>query len=57
MTQGFTKFRIRDVIVDARKSPGGAFYDIVFPNGEKARYLADVFEEVAKPEPVNGNQP
>lgn len=37
-----------DVFVIARKSPGGGFYDVIWADNEEARYLADVFELVAK---------
>lgn len=49
------KYRIAGIVVEAVKSEGGGFYDItVLPTGEKLRYLAEVFETVAKPEEDNG---
>jgi len=44
------KYLVADILVEAVLSPGGGFYDLtVVQTGEKQRYLADVFESVAKP--------
>jgi hypothetical protein len=37
-----------DCEVIARKSPGGGFYYVIWSDGLEDRYLADVFEMVAK---------
>lgn len=45
-----TKFTVAGIVVEATKSEGGGFYDIVVvQTGKKYRFLADVFETVAKP--------
>lgn len=45
-----TKFTVAGILVEAIKSVGGGFYEItVVKTGKKYRYLADVFEMVAKP--------
>ena len=43
----WNEYRIANLIVRAKKSPGGGFYDVEFSEREKYRYLADVFETVA----------
>jgi hypothetical protein len=44
------RYLVAGILVDAVLSPGGGFYDLtVVQTGEKQRYLADVFESVAKP--------
>lgn len=50
MSNPVKRYLIADVLVEAVKSEGGGFYDItVIATGTKTRYLADVFEMVAKP--------
>jgi hypothetical protein len=44
-----TKYWVAGVLVEAVKSEGGGFYEITTPTGAKFRYLAEVFETVAKP--------
>jgi hypothetical protein len=43
------QYLIAGIVVEATKSEGGGFYDVVLPDGEKCRYLADIFETVATP--------
>jgi hypothetical protein len=44
------RYLVAGILVDAVLSPGGGFYELtVVQTGEKQRYLADVFESVAKP--------
>jgi len=44
------KYLIAGILVEATKSEGGGFYELtVLATGDKQRYLADVFESVAKP--------
>lgn len=44
------QYWVAGVLVEAVKSAGGGFYDITIPaTGETVRYLAKVFEAVAKP--------
>lgn len=44
------QYLVAGIIVEAVKSEGGGFYDVtVIKTGDKQRYLADVFESVAKP--------
>ena len=44
------QYLIAGILVEATKSEGGGFYEIkVLATGEKFRFLADVFETVAKP--------
>jgi hypothetical protein len=43
----YKKYRIAGIIVQARKSPGGGFYDVILPDGEQSRFLATAFEDVA----------
>jgi hypothetical protein len=50
MTNVAKKYLVGGVHVEAVKSEGGGFYELtVVETGDKQRYLADVFEEVAKP--------
>lgn len=45
-----TKFTVAGILVEATKSEGGGFYELtVIKTGQKQRYLAEVFEMVAKP--------
>lgn len=49
------QYLIAGIVVEAVKSEGGGFYDVtILLTGEKCRYLAEVFETVAKPY-VRGN--
>lgn len=44
------KYLVAGILVEATKSEGGGFYELtVVATGQKQRYLADVFEQVAKP--------
>jgi hypothetical protein len=44
------QYLVAGIVVEATKSEGGGFYDItILATGEKVRYLAEVFETVAKP--------
>jgi len=44
------QYTVAGIVVEAVKSEGGGFYDVtVVKTGDKQRYLADVFEMVAKP--------
>ena len=44
------KYLVGGILVEAVKSEGGGFYELtVVATGDKQRYLADVFESVAKP--------
>jgi hypothetical protein len=44
------QYLVAGVLVEAVKSEGGGFYELtVVATGQKQRYLADVFEMVAKP--------
>lgn len=43
------EYEVAGVRVLAQRSPGGAFYEIeVMETGETMRYLAEVFESVAR---------
>lgn len=43
-------YTVAGFVVEATKSEGGGFYDIkVVATGNRYRFLADVFEMVAKP--------
>ena len=43
-------YTVGGILVEATKSGGGGFYELtVVKTGQKQRYLADVFEVVAKP--------
>lgn len=43
------KYLVAGILVEAVKSEGGGFYELtVVATGDKQRYLADVFESVAK---------
>lgn len=42
-------YLVAGILVEAAKSEGGGFYELtVVKTGQKQRYLADVFEMVAK---------
>jgi len=44
------QYLVAGIVVEAVKSEGGGFYDVtILRTGEKVRYLAEVFETVAKP--------
>lgn len=44
------QYLVGGVVVEAVKSEGGGFYELtVVATGDKQRYLADVFESVARP--------
>jgi hypothetical protein len=44
------KYLVAGILVEAVKSEGGGFYELtVVATGQKQRYLAEVFESVAKP--------
>jgi hypothetical protein len=46
------RYLIGGILVEAVKSEGGGFYELtVVATGDKQRYLADVFENVAKAVP------
>ena len=45
---GFKEYEISGVVVEAKKSPGGGFYEVIMPDGERLRYIAEVFETVAR---------
>jgi hypothetical protein len=50
MSNPAKKYLVGGVLVEAVKSEGGGFYELtVIETGDKQRYLADVFESVAKP--------
>jgi hypothetical protein len=50
MSNPTKKYLVGGVLVEAVKSEGGGFYELtVLATGDKQRYLADVFEAVAKP--------
>ena len=43
-------YTVAGILVEATKSEGGGFYElIVVKTGQKQRYIAEVFEMVAKP--------
>lgn len=45
-----SKYLVAGIVVEATKSEGGGFYDVtIVLTGKKYRFLADVFETVAKP--------
>jgi hypothetical protein len=47
------QYLIDGVLVEAVQSEGGGFYELtVVATGDKQRYLADVFESIAKPLPL-----
>lgn len=44
------QYLVAGILVEAAKSEGGGFYELtVVATGQKQRYLAEVFEMVAKP--------
>lgn len=44
------RYLVAGILVEATKSEGGGFYELtVVKTGQKQRYLAEVFEMVAKP--------
>ncbi len=45
---GYKEYQIAGVTVQAKKSPGGGFYDVIAPDGEHLRYVAEVFEDMAR---------
>ena len=45
---GFKEYEIAGVVVQAKKSPGGGFYEVITPDGTRLRYIAEVFESVAR---------
>ncbi len=45
---GFKEYLIAGVVVQAKKSPGGGFVEVIMPDGERLRYLAEAFDTVAK---------
>ena len=45
---GFKEYEISGVVVQAKKSPGGGFYEVITPDGTRLRYIAEVFESVAR---------
>ena len=50
MENATKQYLVAGIVVEATKSEGGGFYDItILRTGEKVRYLAEVFETVAKP--------
>lgn len=50
MSNPAKKYLVGGVLVEAVKSEGGGFYELtVVETGDKQRYLAEVFEEVALP--------
>lgn len=54
MSNPTKKYLVGGILVKAVKSEGGGFYELtVLATGDKQRYLADVFEQVAEqvPEP------
>lgn len=51
------KYLVAGILVEAIKSLGGGFYELtVVKTGMKQRYLADVFEMVAKPVKEENNE-
>ncbi len=43
------RYLVAGILVEATKSEGGGFYELtVLATGDKQRYLAEVFESVAK---------
>ena len=49
LAPGYREYRIAGLIVTAKKSDGGGFYEVHLPDGESYRYPAEVFETVATP--------
>lgn len=50
LAPGYKEYMIGTLLVTAKKSDGGAFYEVNLPGDDTAyRYLAEVFESVAKP--------
>lgn len=48
LAPGYKEYRIGELIVTAKKSAGGAFYEVNLPGDDTPyRYLAEVFESVA----------
>lgn len=48
--QSTKQYLVVGILVEAVKSEGGGFYELtVVQTGQKQRYLAEVFEMVAKP--------
>jgi hypothetical protein len=44
---GYKEYLVKGVVVQAKKTPGGRFYYIILPGGERITHLAEVFEKVA----------
>jgi hypothetical protein len=43
------QYLVAGIVVEATKSEGGGFYDVtILRTGERVRYLAEVFEAIAK---------
>lgn len=50
MATNSKQYLVAGIVVEATKSEGGGFYDVtVLLTGAKYRFLAEVFEAVAKP--------
>jgi hypothetical protein len=50
LAPGYKEYMIGNLKVVAKKSEGGGFYEVNLPGDDTSyRYLADVFESVAKP--------
>lgn len=49
MEPGYTEYLVKGVVVQAKKSPGGKFYFIILPGGERLIHLTEVFEKMAVP--------
>lgn len=47
--KGYKKYTVNGVEIQAKKTPGGGWYHIILPNGERMRHTAEVFERLATP--------
>jgi len=48
LAPGYKEYMVAGLLVTAKKSDGGGFYEVILPDGSTYRYLADVFETVAE---------
>ena len=48
MEPGYKEYLVKGVVVQAKKSPGGKFYFIILPGGDRLVHLALIFEQMAK---------
>ncbi len=47
--KGYKKYKINGIEIQAKKTPGGGWYWIILPDGQRLRHLANVFERLTTP--------